>query len=44
MNHTWREFNEARKRKQHEQERFRAQLIALGIATLIWIAFEVVTS
>lgn len=44
MNHTWRELNEARKREQREQERFRFQLIALGVLTLVWIAFELVTA
>lgn len=44
MNHTWKELNEARKREKHEQERFRYQLIALGVVMLVWIAFELVAA
>ena len=44
MNYTWRELNEARKRKEQEQERFRFQVIALGVVTLVWIAFELVSA
>lgn len=44
MNYTWRELNEARKRKEQEQERFRLQVIALGVVTLVWIAFELVSA
>jgi hypothetical protein len=44
VNYTWRELNEARKREEREQERFRFQMIALGITVLVWIAFELVTA
>jgi hypothetical protein len=44
VNYTWRELNEARKRKEQEQERFRIQVIALGVVTLVWIAFELVSA
>jgi len=44
VNYTWRELNEARKRKEQEQERFRFQVIALGVVTLVWIAFELVSA
>lgn len=44
MNRTYKELKEAARAKQQADERFRVQLFAIGIATLIWIAFEVVTS
>ena len=44
MNHTWKELNEARKREEREQERFRFPMVALGITVLVWIAFELVTA
>jgi hypothetical protein len=44
VNRTYKELKDAAKAKQQADDRFRLQLIALGIAMLVWIAFEVVTS
>lgn len=44
MNQTYKELKEAAQAKQQADDRFKVQMISIGIAMLIWIAFEVVTS
>ena len=44
MNRTYKELKDAAKAKQQADERFRVQLIALGILMLVWVAFELVVS
>jgi len=44
VNQTYKELKDAARAKKHADERFRVQLICLGIVMLVWIAFEVVNS
>ena len=44
MNQTYKELKDAARAKQQADERFKVQLIALGIAILVWVAAEVVFS
>jgi CRISPR/Cas system-associated protein endoribonuclease Cas2 len=44
VNQTYKELKEAAKAKQQADDRFRAQLLALGILMLVWVAFELVVS
>ena len=44
MNRTYRELKDAARAKQAADDRFKLQLICLGVVMLVWVAAEVVFS